>query len=60
MLQKGTMKDKSKRSPPQILRMKQLKKAVKRLIRLKTEQSHRKVVLDLQRSNIQSKRTQIQ
>ncbi|CAF5040369.1 unnamed protein product [Rotaria socialis] len=52
ILQRGTIRDKLKRSPPRTVRTEQLKKAVKRLLHLKVGQSQREVVLDLQRSNI--------
>ncbi|CAF3056725.1 unnamed protein product [Rotaria socialis] len=60
ILQRGTIRDKLKRSPPRTVRTEQLKKAVKRLLHLKVGQSQRKVVLDLQRNNIQGKRTSVQ
>ena len=60
ILERGTIKDKSRCGAPRTVRTEELKKEVKRLIYLKKGQSQRKVVFELQRNNIASKRTSMQ
>jgi hypothetical protein len=60
ILQRGTIKDRSRCVVPRTVRTEQLKKTVKWLIYLKNGQSQRKVVSELQRNNIGDKRTSVQ
>ena len=58
--QRRTVKDEPKRDPRRTVQIEQLKKPIKGLILLNIGQSHRKVVLELKRKNIQGKNTLVQ
>lgn len=60
ILQRGTIKNRSRCGAPRTVRTEQLKKTIKRLLHLKKGQSQRKVVFELQRHNIKGKRTSVQ
>jgi hypothetical protein len=60
ILQRGTMKDKTRCGAPRTVRTKQSKKTVKRLLHLTRGQSQRKVVSYLKRNNIKGEKTSVQ
>ncbi|CAF0915595.1 unnamed protein product [Didymodactylos carnosus] len=60
ILQRRTIKNRSRCGAPRTVRTEQSKKKVKQLLHLKKRQSQRKVVFGLQRHNIKGKRTSVQ